>query len=241
MSAIVRAMRLLTSSWVTTILVACTLFSTTPAFACKCMVPTVEAARADAAALFEGRVLDVAKQTREGEMPRVRATLAVVRTWKGLDREERVEVLTNKDSAACGYEFEKDESYLVYAQRNDGVLHVSLCSRTRPMAEASEDLKVLGAGSTPVHIEPKSDAPDAAVDATGAGAGAGPKPDAPAPKSPKKRGCTVAMGGGATDESVFALLIAALALTMRSRGSRRRVDASAEASVAARPTSRSSS
>ena len=210
-------MRILPSPWVTSILVAISVFSTTPARACKCMLPTIEAARADAAALFEGRVLEVAEQTREGEMPRVRATLAVVRTWKGLDREERVDVLTNKDSAACGYEFAKETSYLVYAQRNDGVLHVSLCSRTRPMSQASEDLKVLGAGSTPVRIEPKSSgAADAGADTAGADA-AGAKADAPAAKPAKKRGCAVAVHDGGSDESAYALLLTTIAVVVRRR------------------------
>src|SRR5690606_22193376 len=62
---------------------------------------------------------------------------------------------TNSSSAACGYTFEKNTSYLVYARESEGRLHVSLCSRTRPMAEAADDLVVLGAGATPVHIEPK--------------------------------------------------------------------------------------
>ena len=198
-----------------------------PALACKCAVPTVEAGRADATALFEGRVLRVAEETPEGMMPYHRVTLAVVRSWKGLEREEQVEAITNTQSAACGYPFTKDTSYLVYAKESEGKLHVSLCSRTKPMADAAEDLAVLGAGATPVRIVPK--AQDAAVagepksgpDSTNADVpnADAPKPDAP--KAGKKRGCAVGeVADGESSGGLAALF--ALALVMRLRRSRER-------------------
>ena len=49
---------------------------------------------------------------------------------------------------ACGYGFEPAKSYLVYASATDGALSTNLCSRTRPMAQAAEDLAVLGMGAT---------------------------------------------------------------------------------------------
>ncbi len=58
-------------------------------------------------------------------------------------------------SAACGYPFAVGETYLIYAFEsyefggNSSVPFVtSLCSRTKPLAQAAEDLAFLGAGTT---------------------------------------------------------------------------------------------
>jgi hypothetical protein len=56
-----------------------------------------------------------------------------------------VEIVTNELST-CGYRFSMAKKYLVYAHKGtDGRWTTSICSRTRPLAEASEDLKFLAA------------------------------------------------------------------------------------------------
>jgi hypothetical protein len=56
----------------------------------------------------------------------------------------------------CGYNFARAQQYLVYAivgprsGAKDTYLVTSLCSRTRGLATASEDLAFLGAGQKPV-------------------------------------------------------------------------------------------
>ena len=57
---------------------------------------------------------------------------------------------TADSGASCGYAFKEGERYLVYAHRsaNGTQLEVSGCSRTRPIAEASEDLAFLEALGT---------------------------------------------------------------------------------------------
>ena len=52
-------------------------------------------------------------------------------------------VFTNSDGPACGYAFKPGERYVVYAYRSKpgGPLSTSTCSRTRPIAEAVEDLE----------------------------------------------------------------------------------------------------
>lgn len=128
-----------------------------PALACKCRPQTVEEAKGEATALFEGRVVEIADEapTDGGPPPGKRVTLALVRVWKGLENEERVTLRTNESSASCGYAFAADSSYLVYAAGSLQDLQVSSCSRTRPMAEAAEDLGALGAGITPVKVAPQ--------------------------------------------------------------------------------------
>lgn len=51
-----------------------------------------------------------------------------------------VEVITGFGGADCGYNFEKGKKYLVYASEQQNKLHASICSRTRLLTEAAEDL-----------------------------------------------------------------------------------------------------
>jgi MYXO-CTERM domain-containing protein len=189
------------------------------------MFPPVEAAREDATAVFEGRVLSIEDVPSAGE-PSVGeklVTLAVVRTWKGVESDERIAVYTNAQSAACGYSFAKDTSYLVYARSSDDKkLNVSSCSRTKPLADAADDLKVLGAGSTPVHIENKAATP---AEGTAAPAPAAPtQPVVPAAQPAKKKGCSVTQGGDtrASAASAWLLALPLLVLAGRRRSTRRR-------------------
>lgn len=140
-------------------LAAAALWST-PAAACKCKLPTVEEAKEGSVAIFEGRVTKVEDEpaVENGPPPGKRITFALVRTWKSLEDQEVVTLRTNESSAACGYTFEPDTSYLVYAGGEPGALSATTCSRTRPMSEASEDMGALGAGITPVKVEAKPDA-----------------------------------------------------------------------------------
>jgi len=215
-------MRSFRSLVVTSVLCCSLLLLAAPALACKCMLPAVDAAREDAAALFEGRVLAIEQQ---GDDPgavngKQRVTLAVVRSWKGLERDERIDVYTNGSSAACGYMFEKSTSYLIYASEHDGKLSVSLCSRTRPIADAAEDLALLGAGATPVNVAPKSSARDAGGDDASAQPAPGQsatQAGKPANKS-KRGGCATTDGTDGQAGAFEALLgCAAIAMVRRRR------------------------
>ena len=54
-----------------------------------------------------------------------------------------VTVRTAMNGAACGYHFVKGESYVVFASKTPIGLHVSLCSHTRPVKEAADDIAYL--------------------------------------------------------------------------------------------------
>jgi hypothetical protein len=56
-----------------------------------------------------------------------------------------ISVLTPGSGASCGYAFKQGQRYLVYAMRqaNGTELVTGICSRTRPIAEADEDLRFL--------------------------------------------------------------------------------------------------
>jgi len=73
----------------------------------------------------------------------LRVDFADVQVYRGQDA--TTSVLTAGSGAACGYQFKQGERYLVYATRQvDGKeLVTGICSRTRLLAEASEDLGFL--------------------------------------------------------------------------------------------------
>lgn len=75
-----------------------------------------------------------------------RARFAVDEMLIGSEAEE-LDVWTSSSTASCGYEFKEGARYLVYATRDAGgvLLNVSLCSRTRPLEDAADDLELLRA------------------------------------------------------------------------------------------------
>ena len=80
---------------------------------------------------------------------RLRVTLEVRRVWKG-DVAERIDIYTANECCICGYPFERGKEYLIYAYRlPSGRLATTICSRTRPMSRAREDLDALGPGTLP--------------------------------------------------------------------------------------------
>ncbi|HTU57528.1 MAG TPA: hypothetical protein VMF89_03825 [Polyangiales bacterium] len=129
-----------------------------PAFACSCVPQTVEQAKQDAVAIFEGRVTSIAPAPdSDPEMPQLLVTFEVARSWQGLTDQTSVTLRTAESSASCGYGFRQEASYLVYATGSAARLEGQLCSRTQPVSDASEDLAALGAGVAPGKREPARD------------------------------------------------------------------------------------
>jgi len=93
------------------------------------------------------KVDDGLLERNPGEPPfRVlKATFAVGKAWKGVTEPEVV-VFTPADCCLCGTTFAIGQSYVVYAYRakRDVKLWTSVCSRTRDLADAAEDLRLLG-------------------------------------------------------------------------------------------------
>ena len=81
----------------------------------------------------------------------------VDRVWKG-QAGETMSLGTAQYGASCGFTFVEGEKYLVYS--HDGAT-VSLCSRTKLIANAREDLDALGEGNLPngEASNPQDDAP----------------------------------------------------------------------------------
>jgi hypothetical protein len=108
---------------------------------CSCAAPGSPcSATWQADAVFVGRVVSIeSSPIGAGRL----LQFAVVETFRGV-RLSQVTLVTGYGQADCGYPFRMGESYVVYAHRSpEGQLSASSCTRTRPLAEASEDLSYL--------------------------------------------------------------------------------------------------
>jgi hypothetical protein len=76
----------------------------------------------------------------------------VEKSYRGLTG-TTAEVVTGSVSTECGYEFRQGERYIVYAfpLPDVGKLYTGICSRTRPIAEAQDDLEYLNHKDDPGH------------------------------------------------------------------------------------------
>ena len=79
----------------------------------------------------------------------LRVRFEVQGAFRGVQGRE-VEVITNGSGIGCGYGFERNESYVVYAGRSqsDGSLSTGLCSGTKRAAAAKADLEYFQARAT---------------------------------------------------------------------------------------------
>lgn len=134
------------------------IFQATSAYACSCLPRTPQQHFETSQAVFAGRVIDVVQPSPvEGNSNQrrpsnssseVKVIFEISRIWKGQKR-PRIVVMTSSSSASCGYSFQKREQYLVYASLQESQLGTGLCSGTKPLSSAQQDLAVLGRGETP--------------------------------------------------------------------------------------------
>ncbi|MBA4496027.1 hypothetical protein ACFO25_15705 [Paenactinomyces guangxiensis] len=118
-----------------------------PVHACSCVVPgPLEEELAESSAVFSGKVIRIdenkAKLKKE-------VVFKVNEIWKGVN-ETQIVVETPNQSGACGFDFVEGQEFLVYARANaDGKLKTTICSRTKAMSAAKEDLNALDKGKSP--------------------------------------------------------------------------------------------
>lgn len=99
--------------------------------------------RADA--VFTGQVVEIsfARLDADGKPARFSEKVVhftVEKAFKGVEG-RTIEIVTNPNSASCGYNFKQGERYFVYAGRDkDGKLKESLCGPTVPLEAAASDL-----------------------------------------------------------------------------------------------------
>lgn len=128
-------------------------YSPNTSFACDCVEPyPVKDELNRSSAVFSGKVVKMVDENKnkliQSSADPIAVQIEVKETWKGLNQKQLL-VYTERNSASCGYEFDLDNEYLVYAMEVDGQLKVSLCSRTKLLSAATSDLQELGKGEKP--------------------------------------------------------------------------------------------
>jgi hypothetical protein len=127
--------------------------------ACSCKPPPPPAeALKEARAVFAGEVTrvrgprSIPVRNGRGKVVAYRVTFGaevrfkVINTWKGVT----ADVVTVVTVPGCGYGFVEGGRYLVYAYGDGPGLVTGMCSRTKALDAAPEDLSVLGEGKPPL-------------------------------------------------------------------------------------------
>lgn len=106
--------------------------------ACDCVPSGSPIQEADASeSVFVGKV-ETIEQGKENYV----VVLKVSKRWKG-DLSPEITVYTPLHEASCGFKFEKGKEYLVYSKKENGLPMVTICSRTKLLSQAQEDLDEL--------------------------------------------------------------------------------------------------
>jgi len=100
-------------------------------------------------AVFVGRVDAITLVTPAHPFSKRRVRLAVTEAFRGVSAAQ-IEIVTGAGHGDCGYPFKIGESYFVYAyrERNSATLATGVCSRTRLLRDAAEDLAFARAQKT---------------------------------------------------------------------------------------------
>ncbi len=121
---------------------------TSPTLACTCVrVGPPCQAYWNSPVVFVGTPLSVSRITVESAGHKRLQRLfrfRVEEAFRGVERAE-LEVLTGAWGGDCGYDFQSGTKYLVYGRKLPETrrVHTSICTRTRPLSEASEDLSYI--------------------------------------------------------------------------------------------------
>lgn len=187
------------------------LLITRDAQACSCMAPPppVEAAR-DASAVFHGKLVSVADVPRKGQhdLAYKKFTFEVVRTFKG-QLDTQINIQTTDNSAACGRDYGTPGSeWLIYARTDDsGQTHDNLCSRSKPIADAAQEIAELDAAAGTLD-QPNEPPPEPVGPSDPEPVVEPEEPVEPEPVKPGKKNCSVDDG----ETSPLGLLALALGL-----------------------------
>lgn len=152
--------------------------------ACSCNPASMEP-NLNAAHIFQGAVMKLAHDPQKMS---ITATVRVDKVYQGTVSGD-VEVSTIDAGSMCGFEFKKGETYLIYATAPEPPFDTSLCSPSKRLADAAEDLKLLEDRAAPAAPLPPTPAPVPAAPNT--------TPEPPAPNdAPAAAPEPVPSGGG---------------------------------------------
>ena len=106
------------------------------AYPCSCLEPAPpEEAYEAADAVFSGQVTNIVE---DGSGYYYEVSIQTIDVWKGEILDEII-VLTETYSDACGYNFQINNEYLVYAYIYGNGIYTNICTRTNLLEYASED------------------------------------------------------------------------------------------------------
>lgn len=136
------------------LLATCAVMTLAPAaMSCDCHPKrSVQDELSTVSAVFSGKVKEIHWYDKEVQnfhgkrfqKPIIIVTVEVAKTWKG-EAGSQVEVETaDPEENNCGFDFKKGEDYLIYAVKKQR-LETDVCSRTKLLSAASEDLASLDA------------------------------------------------------------------------------------------------
>ena len=99
-------------------------------------------------AIFTGRVTRIDTVTEEVNGESIVKNLVTMRVqdrWRGLQGKREVVVATGAGGGDCGFQFETNQTYLVYANQSvqTGRYETGICSRTALVEEAAVDMAFL--------------------------------------------------------------------------------------------------
>ena len=107
---------------------------------CSCLEPPPpEEAYHDADVVFSGEVINI---TLDESNYLYQVTFQTIDVWKGEMLDEII-ILTETDSAMCGYNFQTNNEYLVYGYIYANEFYTNICTRTNLLDYAHEDLAYL--------------------------------------------------------------------------------------------------
>ena len=119
------------------------------AYACTCAETRgVEETLEKSSAVFSGKATKVEEfssespETVDALLGLGPVTFEVQEAWKGASGDSVV-VYGQGPGVSCGLDFERGETYLVYAYRTDGDLGTDYCGRTKPLSYAGSDVSEL--------------------------------------------------------------------------------------------------
>ncbi len=118
--------------------------------ACSCVPPGTPAEELKkSTAVFAGKVIGIeAPRLVVSSANPVKVTFEVSKVWKG-PSSKNVVITTALNEASCGYSFKEGREYIVYAHGKENELSTGICSRTKLLSDAREELAELGEGITP--------------------------------------------------------------------------------------------
>lgn len=130
-----------------------TIFIPSNAYACSCAEPiSVQDELSRSETVFTGRVVEVKEERTNGYLYNA-VLFETSQIWKG-GLESQIMIHTGGGGGDCGIQFKQGEDYLVYANPSSMYgdkeqLVTIICDRTNVLAQAEEDLAILGEGKVP--------------------------------------------------------------------------------------------